>query len=80
MTQRGYNERKRLALQIFAERGQLYPTEFAAIAGIFPVRACHSYLLRLHRFGLLDRRKDRRGLLTYSLSPRGRRRLAWLRT
>jgi hypothetical protein len=63
-----FNERKRQGLAIFAERGWLNP----------PVRAAYSYLIRLHRFGLLERRQDLRGLVLYRLSHRGLRRLAWL--
>ena len=44
-----------------------------------PVRAAYSYLLRLHRWGLLQRERDPRGLIIYSLTERGRDRLDWLR-
>jgi hypothetical protein len=39
----------------------------------------YSYLKRLHRWKLVERMLDRRGLLLYRLSRRGSERLAWLR-
>jgi hypothetical protein len=45
----------------------------------FPRRAVYSYLLRLHRNGLIARALDRRGLLLYRLTTRGAERLRWLR-
>jgi len=73
-----FNERKRQALAIFAQRGWLNPPAWAALAAFYPVRAAYSYLVRLHRWGLLERRQDLRGLLLYRLSERGQTRLAWL--
>jgi len=66
-------------LEIFAERGWLRPPAWAVLVGFYPTRASYSYLLRLHRFGLLRRVVDRGGRLAYSISERGRSRLAWLR-
>ena len=40
-------------------------------------RSMYSYLLRLHRQGLLERRKGRRGTLAYRLTERGRARLLY---
>ncbi len=40
-------------------------------------RSIYSYLLRLHRQGLLERRKVRRGTLAYRLTERGRARLLY---
>ena len=62
----------------FQQNGPLQPPVWAARAGFFPIRASYSYLVRLHRFGLLRRSRDARGRITYSLSERGRRRLSWL--
>jgi hypothetical protein len=73
-----FNERKRQGLAIFAERDWLNPPAWAALAGFYPTRAAYSYLARLARWGLLERRQKVRGLLLYRLSERGRRRLAWL--
>jgi hypothetical protein len=72
-----YNSLKRRALAAFEGRGWLRPTTWAVLARFFPSRAAYSYLLRLHRFGLLHRRKGPGGVL-YRLSERGRGRLAWL--
>ncbi len=76
---RSYNSLKRRALQVFQDRGSLNPSAWAVLAGFCPVRASYSYLLRLHRWGLLERRRDARGLLLYRLSRKGADRLAWLR-
>ena len=72
------NSLKIRALQIFKSYGSLNPPAWAALARFYPVRASYSYLLRLHRFGLLNRSRDKSGLLLYSLSDRGRERLEWL--
>jgi hypothetical protein len=76
---RKYNELKRHALAIFENRGWLSPPTWAVLAAFYPVRAAYSYLNRLHRWRLLERALDNRGLLLYRLSERGGRRLKWLR-
>lgn len=73
-----FNERKRQTLAIFQSRGWLSPPTWAVLADFRPVRAGYSYLLHLHRWGLLERRRDARGLVLYRLSGRGQQRLAWL--
>lgn len=73
-----FNERKRQALAIFEQRGWLNTPAWAALAGFYPVRAAYSYLARLYRWGLLERREDARGLLLYRLTARGQQRLTWL--
>jgi hypothetical protein len=75
----GYNRRKRQALEIFRALGWLSPSAWALLAGVRPVRAAYSYLVRLYRWGLLERRQDARGLIIYRLSTKGTRRLDWLR-
>lgn len=75
-----YNARKRLllaALEGAYPRG-LRADSLAWKAGISPKRAVYWRLNRLWRFGLLQRRCDRQGVLVYRISERGRRRLAWL--
>lgn len=73
-----YNKLKKHALEIFERHGGwLSPPEWSVLAAFYPTRASYSYLLRLHRFGLLDRRRSA-GLLRYQLSHRGRLRLTWL--
>jgi hypothetical protein len=74
----GYNARKAQTLAIFERRGRLSPSNWAVLARFYPIRASYSYLVRLHRFGLLRRARDARGRVVYSLSARGRRRLDWL--
>ena len=74
-----YNLLKRRALEAFDERGWLNPPAWAGLVGFKPIRAAYTYLLRLHRFGLLDRRMNSRQMVVYHISPRGRERLEWLR-
>lgn len=69
---------KRRALEIFFVYGSLNPPAWAKLANFVPVRASYTYLLRLHRFGLLNRTRDHSGLLLYTLSDRGQERLKWL--
>ncbi len=73
-----YNRLKRRALEIFEHDNWLTPRSWAVLAGFRPIRAAYTYLLRLHRFGLLDR-NTARGVIAYHLSSRGRARLAWLK-
>src|SRR2546423_346622 len=70
-----FNERKMQALEIFTHHEELRPPEWAVVAGFYPARASFSYLLRLHRMGLLRRQRDYRRRLVYQLSPHGAR---WL--
>src|SRR2546430_4117650 len=73
-----YNKLKKHALEIFQRHGGwLRPPEWAVLSGFYPTRAAYSYLLRLHRFGLLERRLFA-GAVLYQLSHRGSLRLAWL--
>jgi len=72
------NSLKRRALGIFARYGSLNPPAWASLADFSPVRGAYTYLLRLHRFGLLNRERDAQGLLIYTISQRGRERLNWL--
>jgi hypothetical protein len=72
------NSLKCRALDIFVLYGNLNPAAWAVLAQMHPVRAAYTYLLRLHRFGLLNRARDGKGLLIYSISERGRERLRWL--
>ena len=75
-----FNLLKLRALDAFEKRGWINPTVWAALVGFYPARASYTYLLRLYRFGLLQRKKDASGLILYSLSSRGIERLAWLRS
>jgi hypothetical protein len=74
-----YNKLKRLALEIFERHGDwLSPPDWSVLAGFYPRRSAYSYLIRLHRFGLLERRTVMGGGILYRLSDRGKRRLEWL--
>ena len=74
-----YNVLKKRALEVFeCHGGWLRPPEWAVRARFYPIRAAYSYLLRLHRFGLLERQGSLRGAVAYRLSERGNRRLKWL--
>jgi len=70
-----FNERKMQALEIFTHHRELRPPEWAIEAGFYPLRASFSYLLHLHRMGLLCRGRDYRDRIIYQLSPHGAR---WL--
>ena len=83
LTMRGKTETnnlKRRALEVFAVYGSLNPPAWAVLARMFPIRSAYTYLLRLHRFGLLNRTRDHRGFLIYTISERGRDRLRWLQS
>jgi hypothetical protein len=74
-----YNKLKKQALEIFERHGGwLTPPQWAVLAGFYPVRAAYSYLIRLFRFGLLERRISGGGV-SYRLSEKGKARLQWLR-
>jgi len=73
-----YNALKIRTLKLFASYGRLNPPTYSQLAKFSPIRASYSYLLRLHRFGLLNRTRDSHGCLVYGLSDRGRERLDWL--
>lgn len=72
------NDLKRRVLGSMDGRGWMSPATVAVLVGMYPTRGMYGYLKRLHRWGLLDRRRDARGLLIYKLSQRGSDRLAWL--
>ncbi|MGH9772884.1 MAG: hypothetical protein ACRD4Q_14505 [Candidatus Acidiferrales bacterium] len=74
-----YNFLKIRVLSALENRNWANPPSLAAFLKIYPARSIYTYLLRLHRWGLVLRRRDVRGLLAYRLSARGRDRLAWLR-
>jgi hypothetical protein len=76
---RARNELKRIALTVFEDRGWLNVPAWAKLAGYYPIRGAYAVLKRYHRWKLLDRRLDARGLILYRISDRGRARLAWLR-
>ena len=66
-----FNERKLQGLEIFAKHGWLRPQEWAVEAGFYPTRSSYSYLVRLHRWGYLKRKRDYRGRVIYQLGRRG---------
>jgi hypothetical protein len=76
---RAYNEMKLQALSAFEDRAWLSPSAWSVLAGYYPVRAAYTYVKRLWRWKLLERKLDRRGLLLYRISERGLGRLTWLR-
>jgi len=76
---RGRNELKKIALVTFEEQGWLSVPAWAKLAGYYPIRAAYTVLKRLHKWKLLERQLDARGLFLYRISERGRARLAWLR-
>lgn len=74
-----FNLLKIRTLEAFETFGPMDPPTLAARIGFYPARSAYSYLLRLSRFGLLRRRQDDHGFLLYSISLKGRERLAWLK-
>jgi hypothetical protein len=74
-----FNLLKFRALEAFEINGAMKPPVWAVHVGFYPARSAYTYLLRLYRFGLLRRRRDDRGLISYSISRRGRERFEWLR-
>ncbi len=58
-------------LQALDGRGWVNPPMVAVLADVYPIRAASTWLLRLHRLGLIRRRQDARGLVLYAISPRG---------
>ena len=79
---RAYNEAKTLVLTLLMGEGEATATEVADHLGITQAGAS-SYLLKLHRKGLLSRRRLRNGRLysaqrIYALTEKGVERLEWL--
>jgi hypothetical protein len=72
---KAYNQMKLQALAAFEDRGWISPPAWAVLSGYYPVRAAYTYIKRLWTWKLLERRLDRRGLLLYRISERGRGRL-----
>ncbi len=77
----GYNKLKQRTLSVLAEaEGQwLRPKEVARQLDFRPRRSAWTYLNRLRRFGLLQRRFSGKGTLQYRISKAGVARLQWLR-
>jgi hypothetical protein len=77
-----YNKLKLKALSMFSNAGSewLKPGEAAERLNFWPPRSAWSYLKRLWRFGLLERRFSREGTLEYRISQGGAARLRWLRS
>lgn len=78
---RKYNKLKLRALSVFAERSGewLWPADVARSLDFSPRRSVWTYLCRLSRFGLLDKRSTGRSTLQYRISERGLSRLKWLK-
>ena len=74
-----YNAVKQRALEIFANQKDWMDVQtWAQLTGIRPTRRAYTYLIRLARFGLVERTKDSAGRLVYRITQRGRDRLEWL--
>jgi hypothetical protein len=70
-----FNERKKETLEYFSRRRWVRPPSWSRDRGVYPIRRGYTYLKKLHKWGLLHRGHDVRGLLVYRLSPRG---ASWL--
>ncbi len=68
-----YNDLKLRVLSLFASTGGgwLGPSEAAERLHFLPPRSAWTYLKRLWRFGLLERRSSGRGTLKYRISEGG---------
>jgi len=77
-----YNRLKIRTLDVFAFAPGAWfrPGEVADRLGFVPRRSSWSYLKRLWRFGLLERRSLGSGTLKYKISEKGVARLLWLRS
>jgi DNA-binding IclR family transcriptional regulator len=77
-----YNKLKLRALTAFsvANGEWLSPSKVAERLDFVPRRSVWTYLKRLWRFGLLERRFSGRGTLQYRISDGGAARLRWLRS
>jgi DNA-binding IclR family transcriptional regulator len=77
-----YNSLKLQALSVFARaNGEwLRPSLVAERLDFLPRRSAWTYLKRLWRFGLLEKRSFGKGTLQYKISDEGTARLKWLRS
>lgn len=78
----GYNTLKLRMLAALEGRGWVNTAMLSHLSGLHPVRSVSTYMERLRHWGLVTRRWSRsRGqrIALYSISDRGRARLAWLR-
>ena len=77
-----YNKLKIRTLNVFAFAPGAWfrPGEVAERLDFVPQRAVWTYLKRLWRFGLLERRFTGTGTLKYRISDGGSARLRWLRS
>jgi hypothetical protein len=75
-----YNKLKIRTLNVFAIAPEAWftPGEVAAQLDFVPRRSAWTYLKRLWRFGLLERRSTGTGTLKYKLSEAGAVRHRWL--
>ena len=74
----GSNSLKIRVLGALERRGWVNAPMLSALASFHPVRAVYTYMNRLRRWGLVERRKPLGGMILYRISQRGRERLVWL--
>ena len=65
-------------LHALDRRGWVNAPMISALTGFRPVRAVYTYMDRLRRWGLVERRRPLGGPIVWAISQRGRERLAWL--
>jgi hypothetical protein len=77
-----YNKLKLRTLSVFANAAEawLKPIEVANYLDFRPHRSMWTYLNRLWRFGLLERRFFGKGTLKYRISETGIARIGWIRS
>lgn len=74
----GSNSLKIRVLGALDGRGWINAPMISALTGFRPVRAIYTYMDRLRRWGLVERRKPLGGPILWAISQRGRERLVWL--
>ena len=74
-----YNKTKKRALEALENRTPIDAPTFARRVGIRPVRRVYAYLAHLASLGLIVRRADLAVKLHFQITPRGLKRLEWLR-
>ena len=82
MNYRGYNGRKKHVISKMLGRGWMRPGDVCIETHLWPIRSMYSYLKRLWKMKLLNRRHNggKGGPLLYKVSKRGQDRLVWLRS
>ncbi len=74
-----YNTLKIRVLSALENRAWINPAMISRLSGLRPARSVSTYMEHLRGMRLVLRRRRGHRLVLYSISKRGRERLAWLR-